>query len=89
MKILKFSASWCNPCKALKQNLSQYEGDYEIVEYDADEHMEEFTKYGVRNIPTLIAVNYDNEVMVTKKGSLTLGEFEDWIKEIEDGKLDL
>lgn len=85
MKILKFSATWCNPCKALKQNLSEYAGDYEVVEYDADTHMEEFTKFGIRNIPTLIAVNDNDEVMATRKGAVTLEEFEDWIKSIEDG----
>lgn len=89
MKILKFSASWCSPCKVLKQNLQEYKGDYELVNYDADEHMEEFAKYSIRNIPTLIAVNDEGSVISTKKGGLTLGEFEDWIKDIENGTLDV
>lgn len=87
MKILKFSATWCDPCKNLHKNLAKYKGDYEIVSYDFEEDPEIFVKYSIRSMPTIIAVNDAGESLATKKGNMTVEEFDSWIKDIEDGRL--
>lgn len=51
-KILKFSAEWCGPCKALKHNLKDI--DFPIEEIDIEENPEMAEEYGIRSIPTLI-----------------------------------
>lgn len=57
MKLLKFQASWCGPCKMLAKTLESMEVPYEINEIDIDETPEKAMKYSVRSIPTLIIVD--------------------------------
>ena len=38
MKLLKFYADWCGPCKVLTRNLDQAKIEYESI--DADTHEE-------------------------------------------------
>jgi thioredoxin 1 len=54
-KVIKFSATWCNPCKAMAPAFEKFkemvgEG-VEVVDHDVDEYSEEASKYGVRSIP--------------------------------------
>lgn len=88
MKILKFSAVWCAPCRALKSQLESYNG-YEIEDKDFDTHNADFKKYGVQNMPTLIIVDESETEIARRVGGCTLGQFEDWIKTVEDGKLEV
>lgn len=59
MKILKFSAAWCAPCKAMKPVLKAFLAEHpeiEVVTHDLDdpESYELSEKLGVRAIPTLL-----------------------------------
>lgn len=59
MKLLLFSSSWCVNCKPLKGTVEQLQID--TVDLDADVHTDEFKKYNVRNIPTLLLLNNNGE----------------------------
>ena len=64
MKILKFYASWCTPCKALTQYL---EASKDIIpcpieEIDIEKDMETAVTYGVRGVPTMVLLEDDKEV---------------------------
>ena len=37
-RVLKFSASWCNPCKVLAKTLKEVQTELPIEEYDIDEN---------------------------------------------------
>lgn len=52
MKIYKFSASWCNPCKMLSKTMSTLDIPY--TEIDVDENEELTEKYNIRNVPVLL-----------------------------------
>lgn len=72
MKILKFQATWCQPCKMLSKVI---EGAKEsislpIEEIDIDENMELAKKYRVRGVPALVIVNDDGVVIRTKTGTM-------------------
>ncbi len=88
MKILKFSAEWCSPCRMLSAQLSKYNG-YDILNYDFSDNENEFNQFNVKNIPTLIVVNDENLELDRKTGSITLEQFEEWLKKIENEKLDI
>ena len=62
MKVLRFTASWCQPCKALAQQLEELGLDKEVTVIDIDEQQDLAIQYGVRSVPTLIAVDNNKEV---------------------------
>jgi thioredoxin 1 len=61
-KILRFTADWCNPCKQLTENITRAELIVPIETIDIDENTELATKYGVRNLPTMLLMIDDVEI---------------------------
>ena len=65
MKILRFTASWCGPCKTLAAQLEDLQRDYpvppvEVIDIDV---LPELAKdYGVRGVPTLVMLDGNIEV---------------------------
>lgn len=62
MKILKFSADWCSPCKALDAELEKCQEEFELVRCDIDEDIGAVRLHAVRSIPTLIFLKDNLEV---------------------------
>jgi thioredoxin 1 len=62
MKVLRFTATWCQPCKALAQQLEELGLDKDVTVVDIDEQQDLAIQYGVRSVPTLIAVDNNKEV---------------------------
>ena len=67
-KILYFSASWCGPCKQLAPIMESLQGEINYEKVDVDSNTELSTKYGIRNIPTLILVDNNGNVIDKKTG---------------------
>lgn len=61
-EVLKFSASWCSPCKTLS-NVIKSVGDIgvKITEVDIDENIELSAKYGIRSVPTMVMLEDGHE----------------------------
>jgi len=57
-KVLRFTASWCNPCKQLAPIIESIETTVpiEVVDVDTDEGSQLATKYGIRGVPSLVMV---------------------------------
>lgn len=63
MKLIKFGASWCLPCKNLESRLKKTNLTIDLTSYDVEEEVELTEKWKVRNVPTVILVDEnDNEV---------------------------
>jgi len=77
-KMLRFTASWCGPCKMLAKTLEQIETDIPIEVIDIDVHPELATEFGIRSVPTLVMME---ENMATKRliGNKTIQELEAFI----------
>jgi thioredoxin 1 len=77
-KVLRFTASWCQPCKMLAKTLEDIDTDYPIETIDIDESQELAIQYGVRGVPTLVMLQDDVE---TKRvvGMQTEGFLKDWL----------
>jgi thioredoxin 1 len=56
-QILYFSAPWCNPCKQLGPVMESLSGQINYRKINVDNDTELSTKYGVRNIPTLVLLD--------------------------------
>lgn len=68
-KILKFSADFCGPCKALKRNLKDL--DFPIEEIDIVDNPEMAEEYDIRSIPTLIYLDENGKTVYRSVGIVT------------------
>ena len=59
-KVLRFTASWCQPCKGLAMALADIETNIPIEVIDIDKTMDTPMIYGVRGVPTLIKLDENN-----------------------------
>ena len=76
--ILRFTASWCQPCKALTAMLNEVQltVPMRVIDIDKEEHL--VKEYQVRSIPTLIQIQ-DGKVTSRLVGAVTKAELEDWL----------
>lgn len=59
MKLLKFQASWCQPCKVLTASMQGMDIPYPVETVDAQENEDILAKYNIRSVPALVLVNDD------------------------------
>ena len=76
-RILRFTASWCGPCKALAKNLETADIKLPIEVIDIDTNSEAAVEYGIRGVPTLVMLDENIEVK-RLIGSKTVGELQIW-----------
>ncbi len=79
-KVLRFSASWCQPCKAMAKLLDDIETNLPIEVIDIDEQSELAVDYGIRSVPTLVMVDENIEVR-RMVGLATKDKLKNWIEE--------
>ena len=60
-RIFRFTASWCQPCKALAKNLEMANLDIPIEVIDIDVFDDVAIEYGIRSVPTLILMEGANQ----------------------------
>ena len=79
MKLLKLSASWCNPCKALAITLSTCNLPLEAQEIDIDIYPEIASKYKVRSVPTMLILDNEDNMISSLVGNKNKAEIENWV----------
>jgi thioredoxin 1 len=82
VEVLKFSASWCGPCRVLAQTLKDVKG---ITNIDIDKDQETPRKYGIRSVPTLVFLKNGEEVH-RRSGNMPLKMYNDILDEININK---
>ncbi len=83
LTIIDFYSDWCNPCKLLAPTLEHFASLYKINKANVDTCTESVSSYGIRGIPTLVAIKNGN-VLDTISGNQTKGDLQEWFKSVED-----
>lgn len=91
-RIIKCSAEWCGPCRVLSpifhkvSEMKEFEGiDFFDLDIDDDENAEIVDKYQVRNIPTVLVIDENNEVVRKIVGAVPENQFISMLKDCING----
>lgn len=68
MKLIYFSASWCGPCRQLGPIMDEVAQQVTVQKVDVDASPEMASHYGIRNVPTVLAVDNFGNVRGKKVG---------------------
>lgn len=83
VKLLKFGANWCAPCRSLVPILEELKDKVVIEDIDVNEvDPVVLTNYKIRNIPVLI-ITKDNVEVWRHVGSISKIDLENKLKEYE------
>lgn len=80
-KVVRFTASWCQPCKALAKNLESIETNMPIEVVDIDDDIETATLFGIRSVPTLIMFDENQNILKRTTGLKTKEQLESWLND--------
>lgn len=81
MKVLRFTASWCGPCKMLAKVLEDVETDKEIQVIDIDEEQDLARHFNIRSVPTLVMIDEEKKEVKRLNGLQSQQKVEEWINE--------
>lgn len=80
MKLLKFHASWCKPCKDLSNTMSKVTHNTAIEEIDIEQDSKAARTYAVRGIPTLVLIDENGGIIRRHSGIMTEEQFKQFIE---------
>ena len=81
MRLLKFSAEWCRPCKMLAKTLEGIDVPYTISNIDIDDSPNLAADYKVRGVPTMVLVDDNDKEVGRLVGVKTKAQIEEFISE--------
>jgi len=82
MKIYRFTASWCQPCKAMAKILEGANtGNIPIEVVDIDVFPDVAAEYRIRSVPTLVMVNEDGQALKTIVGVKSETILKEWLND--------
>ena len=76
-RILRFTSSWCGPCKSLAENLERANLNMPIEVIDIDEKESVANEYGIRSVPCLVMLDENIEVK-RLVGSKPVNQLKEW-----------
>lgn len=81
MKLLKFYAEWCGPCK-MQSQIIKNAGDKittKIEDVDIDQNVFMATQFNVRSVPTMVLVDDQEKEIKRKVGVMKESELLEWL----------
>ena len=78
MKVIRFTASWCSPCKMLAKTLEELETDIEIEVDDIDSEDSRAGHFQIRSVPTLVMIADDGQEIKRLSGAKGIKELNEW-----------
>ena len=80
MKLIKFGASWCAPCRKLTEDLKKHPLSIDLEEINVEENEHLTEKYSIYQVPSLVLVDEEGKEIDRKLGALPVIKIEEWIK---------
>ena len=80
MKLIKFGAPWCAPCRKLTEDFKKHPLSIELEEISVDENEQLTEEYSDYQVPCLVLVDEDGKEIDRKLGALPIVKIEEWIK---------
>jgi thiol-disulfide isomerase/thioredoxin len=68
-RFLYFSAPWCGPCRQLGPTMDQVALNYPVRKINIDENPLLAQQYKIKNIPTVLVIDDDGDVLSSKTGA--------------------
>jgi thioredoxin 1 len=78
-RVLRFTASWCQPCKALAQQLEELNINLPIEVIDIDDNQTLALEYGIRSVPTLVIMDENVEIK-RRTGIVAKNLLQEWLE---------
>lgn len=82
MKLLYFSAGWCQPCKFYGPTMDKVvQSGIPVQKVDVDTNPELVTRYGIKNVPTVVKIDEQGNSL----GNLVGVKSEQQVKDFYNG----
>lgn len=81
VKLLKFEAEWCGPCKALDRELDKCRAEFELVRVNIEEDTGATRLHRVRSVPTLILLDEEDQEIGRLAGKQTAAAIDRWVND--------
>lgn len=82
MKILKFSASWCGPCRVFANTfkkvseMEKYKDiEFKSIDIEEDEGELYVEKYNIKSVPTILILDENDKIIYKLSGNIPLDDF--------------
>lgn len=79
MKLLKFYADWCKPCKVLEGILMSLKVEHSNI--NIEDNPEEAEKYNIQGLPTLVKLDNEGKEIGRIVGALPLPKIKEFCEE--------
>lgn len=80
MKLLKFHATWCKPCKDLSAVMEKVTHNIPVEEIDIEQDSKATRVYVVRTVPTLVLIDENGGIIRRSSGAMTEEQFKQFIE---------
>jgi thioredoxin 1 len=79
-KVIRFTASWCQPCKMLAKTLEDVQTNLPIEVVDIDKDSNVAIEYGIRGVPTMVMIE-DGTVLKRLVGMQNTKQLQEWFND--------